>query len=271
MFYIALPSILPILSFLAVFALVIFGLWYRSPAQKGKRGEKSVANILETLPEGYYILNDVVLQTKNGTTQIDHIVVSKFGVFVIETKNYRGKIYGRDSLNEWTQIIVTKVRYKRNPFKVYTYVTKNNLYNPVKQSLGHVYCLKDMLKEYEHLPIVPIVVFVGTADLGDIETKRKVIYQSELLSVIKNYTTTYLTYDDVQDVLSSIQNGNMRETVNNRQHIMNIKRAKDEVEGKIASRICPKCGGNLVERSGKYGKFFGCSNYPNCTYTYKCK
>lgn len=33
--------------------------------------------------------------------------------------------------------------------------------------------------------------------------------------------------------------------------------------------ICPKCGGNLVERTGEYGKFYGCSNYPKCKYTKK--
>ena len=32
---------------------------------------------------------------------------------------------------------------------------------------------------------------------------------------------------------------------------------------------CPRCGGNLVFRNGKYGKFWGCSNYPKCTYTHK--
>ena len=46
-------------------------------------------------------------------TQIDHIVVSKFGVFAIETKNYRGEIYGNDNIQEWKQIIVTKVTYPK--------------------------------------------------------------------------------------------------------------------------------------------------------------
>lgn len=56
----------------------------------GELGESFVAEYLEQLPDGYYIYNDVVLPTERGTTQIDHVVVSKYGVFVIETKNYRG-------------------------------------------------------------------------------------------------------------------------------------------------------------------------------------
>ena len=49
------------------------------------------------LTDEYYIFNDVILDTGQGTTQIDHIVVSKYGVFAIETKNYRGEIYGNDN------------------------------------------------------------------------------------------------------------------------------------------------------------------------------
>jgi DNA topoisomerase I len=30
---------------------------------------------------------------------------------------------------------------------------------------------------------------------------------------------------------------------------------------------CPRCGGNLVEREGKFGKFLGCRNYPKCKFT----
>jgi restriction system protein len=43
-----------------------------------------------------------------------------------------------------------------------------------------------------------------------------------------------------------------------------IKMADEEKRG-----ICPKCGGSLVERSGKFGKFYGCSNYPKCDFTRK--
>ena len=50
-----------------------------------------------------------------------------------------------------------------------------------------------------------------------------------------------------------------------KEHIENIK---NNIEKKDISK-CPKCGGLLVEREGKYGKFVGCSNYPRCKYTQK--
>lgn len=263
--------ILPCLFSILFIALIVFRVWYNSAKQKGIRGEKKVANILEELSDEYYIINDVILPTNNGTTQIDHLVVSKYGVFVIETKNYRGDIYGSDYQENWTQIIVTEVRYKRNPFKVYTYVTKNQFYNPVKQALGHVYSLKNLLKEYKYLPIVPIVAFVGDANLGKVDRKQNVVYEDDLLNVIRKYKTTYLPEKEVVAVVAKVQNNNEREIVNNKQHINNIKQSQRMTKEHVAVRICPKCGGQLIERQGPYSKFLGCSNYPKCRYIAKIK
>ena len=94
-----------------------------------------VFSILLQLPDEYTIINDLMLSTEKGTTQIDHVVVSRYGVFVIETKNYQGEIYGDDNRKEWTQMIVNDVTYTKRWWKTYTYVTKNHFYNPVKQSL----------------------------------------------------------------------------------------------------------------------------------------
>ena len=102
-----------------------------------------VSAILSQLSDEYTILNDLVFRTEKGTTQIDHVVVSKYGIFAIETKNYRGEIYGDDNRKEWTQLIVTKVTYAKKWWKTYTYVTKSHFYNPVKQSVGHVFRIKE--------------------------------------------------------------------------------------------------------------------------------
>lgn len=51
-------------------------------------------------------------------------------------------------------------------------------------------------------------------------------------------------------------------------------KAKNKINKKIASiktksGVCPKCGGELIMREGKYGSFIGCSNFPKCRYTQK--
>ena len=201
---------------LAAVGLVIFGWWYNSPQQKGKRGETRVHDILMQLPDEYYVLDDVVLKTERGTTQIDHVVISKYGIFAIETKNYRGEIYGDDSRQQWTQIIVTEVRYRRKWYKTYTHVTKNQFYNPVKQSIGHAYEIKKHLLEWAHLKVIPIVVFAGNADLSNVQSSNHVIYDSNLIEIILSYRTAYLSDSDVQNVVKRLAEKNIRETVDNK-------------------------------------------------------
>lgn len=85
------------------------------PRIKGYFGEKSVSFFLTGLDETKYkILNNIMLKVGNKTTQIDHVVVSNYGIFVIETKNYKGWIIGDEYDEYWKQVI-----YKREAKKPY--------------------------------------------------------------------------------------------------------------------------------------------------------
>ena len=95
-------QLLFIIVFVLFVSLSIFLAWYNSPKQKGKRGEAYIHNVLMQLSDEYTIIDDVILLTEHGTTQIDHVVVSKYGIIAIDTKNYRGEIYGDDNRKEWT-------------------------------------------------------------------------------------------------------------------------------------------------------------------------
>ena len=255
-----------ILLIILVVVTSIFIAWHNSAKQKGKRGEMLISSILSQLPDEYNVLNDLVFRTEKGTTQIDHVVVSKYGIFAIETKNYRGEIYGDDKRQKWTQLIFTEVSYAKKRWKTYTYVTKNHFYNPVKQSLGHSFRIKELLSVFPHIKVVPIVVFTGEAILKNVESRYHVVYKENLLGVIKKYKTIFLSDDDVQIVLSILQENNVRDVVDNKQHVKNLRTAARNVKTTINSGICPKCGGYLVERHGKYGTFYGCSNYPKCKF-----
>ena len=94
----------PILVF---FSLAAF-LSFIYPLCKGWFGEKTVAIILSTLPQKQYqVINNVMLRKKSGkTTQIDHVVISPYGIFVLETKNYRGYITGSELLELPEEIFV---------------------------------------------------------------------------------------------------------------------------------------------------------------------
>ena len=96
-----------ILILIIIFTIGIIYLKINLPFIKGKLGEKSVATILSFLPKDeYVVLNDIMLKNGNSTTQIDHIVVSIYGIFVIETKNYKVWIFGNAHKDYWTQNIL---------------------------------------------------------------------------------------------------------------------------------------------------------------------
>lgn len=101
-------------------ALVLAAGIYRMfrPAIKGFLGEKSVAAVLAGLDKKkYLVLHNILLQAGAKTTQIDHIVVSNYGVFVIETKNYKGWILGNEKDENWTRVIYRRrvIRFGRKP------------------------------------------------------------------------------------------------------------------------------------------------------------
>jgi hypothetical protein len=70
------------------------------------RGEATLSRALVARFAGpdYHLLNHVTLPVSDGTTQVDHILVSRFGVFVIETKDYQGWIFGSPDSRQWTQV-----------------------------------------------------------------------------------------------------------------------------------------------------------------------
>lgn len=132
-----------------LFLLLLFRI-LASPRFKGWSGERMVVRGLRRLdPATYRCHHDVYLPRPDGpgTTQIDHVVVSPHGIFVIETKNYRGWIFGSPDHRQWTQQI---------------YRSKRKFQNPIHQNMLHVRALAQFLS----MPVecfVPVVFFIGDA------------------------------------------------------------------------------------------------------------
>lgn len=219
---------------------------------KGIVGEKIISVLLSGLPkEQYILLNDVILQTEKLTTQIDHILVSVYGIFVIETKNYKGWIYGSEYAEQWTQNI---------------YGHKSKFYNPLRQNYGHVASLMQLL----NLPkeaFISIVAFAGTATLN-IKSKQHVIYFTDINKVVLQYQDKRFREDEIVKLAEAISSGKIDGSLTERfKHVKNIKGNFNADKEKVMNKVCPKCGGQLVQKKGKYGAFIGCSNYPECKYT----
>ena len=234
---------------LSLFIIGIFSaLFYKKVI--GKIGEMDVSHELKKLPSNKYsIINNVMLYDENGKShQIDHIVFSNFGIFVIETKNFEGLIKGNTYDKQWVQILGK---------------TKNSFYNPVHQNYGHIKVLEEKLNIKEN-KFISVVCFSDKAKLN-ITGNGNVINTSDLVSKIMNEYTEAIIEEDVNVLIKEIEKSQDKSLNRNFNHVNNIKKALKE--NHYDDRICPRCGGNLVERKGKYGEFLGCSNYPRCKYT----
>lgn len=220
-----------------------------NPKQLGEIGENYINQILQRIPGENYIINDLIIKDQAGkTTQIDHIVINKNGVFVIETKNYAGRIYGNDLQQEWIQVL----NYGKR---------KHRFYNPVKQNATHIYKLKEITGT--KLPIKSIVVFIQ----GNIEfIESKNVYAPEQLKAqLITRLQEEITKEQIEEIYNKLVKIKEENTITTEDHIKNITKTIRETE----QGICPRCGGKLTKRNSQYGTFYGCSNYPKCKFTKK--
>lgn len=239
-------AIIFILAIVGLFVLAI--VWAGS---KGKRGEKHVAVRLSHLPkEEYKVINDLLLQSNGYSSQIDHVVISVYGIFVIETKYYNGWIYGGRDSEFWTQNI---------------YGHKNKMRNPLLQNQGHIKAISKTLNGLGNIPIYNIVAFSRKATLKT-DRSLPVMYWRQVLPYIKNHKEPQISEDHAEEIYKKLLESNVTDRDARKQHIKSVKQNQRRRDVSVANGKCPRCGGNLVLREGRYGRFYGCSNYPSCKY-----
>lgn len=222
--------------------------------RKGKRGEEAAAWYLRRLPSEYVVMSDVMLPTKYGSTQIDHVVISPYGVFVIEVKNMIGNISGHEKSENWTQNI---------------YGNRYEIRNPIKQNQAHIFALKEVFNGLKKMPYFSIIAFGSEADLYvGIET-ADVVRINKIVAKIREYNVEYVDGEEVKKYGAALVAANITDKESRANHVANVRQHVRDREISIANLVCPRCGGQLVERQGKYGRFYGCSNYPRCTFTHQ--
>ena len=191
--------------FLLTFAIFfLIELFKGGEKKSGEQGEKDVIAQLSMLSkEKYILLNDIMLETSHGTTsQIDHVIVSKLGIFPIETKNYSGFIRGREDDKEWTQDMLTH---------------ENKFYNPIKQNTSHVNALKDVLGIKENNVFRPIVAFSNDCVL-DVDTESPVVYIKNLCATVEDYYAEKLAQEDVDRIIKTLKEKNITSKTKRKQH-----------------------------------------------------
>ena len=235
------------------FAIVVLPriLYKIYPTLRGKFAEKTVKKELEKLSiDEYKVLNDVMLKVDDETCQIDHLIISKYGIFVIETKGYYGVITGDQYKDNWTQKMYGK--------------KKKQINNPIRQNYFHIKILEKVLDMDEN-KFIPIICFLCTSKLRIRTKNANVLFYTGIKNFILNKKDVIIL-DDMDNIYNKIKDNNIIDKNIRKNHIKEIKKKKIKVENLINSNICPKCGSTLTVRNGKYGYFIGCSNYPNCKY-----
>jgi restriction system protein len=117
---------------------------------KGWMGESAIAaGLWMKLDDSVYPrIHNVIVPAQNGTTQIDHVLVSVFGIFVVETKDRDGWIFGAPDQPKWTQVLHGK---------------KYQFQNPLRQNYRHTKCLSEYLG-LDHDLFHSVVIFTGESE-----------------------------------------------------------------------------------------------------------
>lgn len=268
------------LAILAVFSFL------KTPWFKGKFGEWLVARMLtHRLDPAYYtVLNNVMIPDQaGGTTQIDHLVFSPFGVFVIETKNMKGWIFGDAKNATWTQTI---------------YRSKHKFQNPFRQNYKHIKCLAE-LTSLDERHLIHVVVFIGDCNMKTREKLPEALVTNgrELAIFIRKHQSPVLSPDVLQAAMARLAGGRVANTYTNaRSHVAHVHEIVEEKDGYRATSptipvqaststppqdqvppvsladpppTCPQCGSPMVLRTAAKGanagnRFWGCPNYPRC-------
>ena len=169
--------------FLLVIPLLFLKVLLQNPKVKGRIGERAVRSVIgKDLDEETYIeFHDLIIPSRSGTTQIDHIYVSIFGIFVIETKNYTGWIFGSEKQSKWTQVV---------------YKQKHYFQNPLRQNYAHIKALSELLKLPEE-KFHSMVVFLGDCELKT-QMPPNVCRIRQATSYIRRFQTTLLLPQEIE-------------------------------------------------------------------------
>ncbi len=274
--------------------LVWIVVWWRrgKAIRSGKRGERMVAKELAKLKKkDYIVINDLLLPTSNGrTSQVDHVVISTRGIFVIETKNHAGRISGGEHAQYWQQHLSSQSR---------------TLYNPLLQNRSHLRAIRRLLPKIDAEFFSTMVVFTEAwrldikaeeiikerAFLPDRHIKRTLIpaerrrkrwwcpWKEVVLDNHKMVTRIdgmldeikrrprIISRDSLPGIAERLSEANVTDKTARREHTQYAKQTSKSVSEDITKGKCPRCGAQLVIRKSQHGEFAGCSNYPKCRFT----
>lgn len=274
----------------------------------GRYGEYLTYKCLKKFEaNGAKFLFNVYVPKENGeTSEIDVLMICKKGIFVFESKNYSGWIFGSENQKNWYQTLPSGRGRSR----------KEHFYNPIMQNRSHIKHLKSFLNE--DVPMRSIIVFSNRCTLKSVQISANdisVINRCDVESVISDILynkipNDLLTDSDVTDIYNKLYPYTQVDEIARMRHIANINRklkpqtvqkndeplaptvlqsptetvveqqnavVADEISEPIKNDNaecqklkCPKCNGNLILRTASRGANAG-NQFYGCSNYPKCK
>lgn len=241
-----------LLGYWYYFAIALVVLFARTPRVKGWIGEQAIRISARLFldPKVYRPFHDLLLATPDGSTQIDHVFVSPYGLFIIEIKNMKGWISGSEKQRQWTQKI-----YRRS-FR---------FQNPLHQNFRHARAMAELLGVPE-ASLHSIIVFVGG---GTFKTPvpPNVVQGGAYIRYIKRFHERVFSDEEVTAICRQIDEEKLQSSRSaRREHVRHVRVKK---EGASTAPKCPRCGTYMVLREIRRGpkagqEFWGCSGFPSC-------
>lgn len=185
---------------------------------KGLYGEYLIYGVLKNIDVCGSVIPNVYIPVENCKyTEVDVIMVNETGIYVFESKNYSGWIFGNERNKMWTQVLGKR---------------KNRFYNPILQNKRHIEAITDLIERFvdvQDLPVFSYIVFSERCELKDItlyDKRIKVIKRNHLAKSVKMDTMkgekriSDLQVTTISNLLQSYSNV---DASTKSQHINNIK------------------------------------------------
>ena len=262
--------------------------YFRTLVDAGRHGEYLTYRHLRRHEKdgGKFLFNIYIPKGENGTTEIDVLLISRKGLFVFESKNYSGWIFGSEDKPKWYQTL-PQGKGKSH---------KEAFYNPIMQNRTHIKHLKVLLGET--IPMHSIITFSDRCTLKKVDVISPDVFVinrnkvGNIVNLIWGRSHDALTPEQIQAIYDQLYPYSQVDAATKEKHIADIAQTvrpeapkpvepaapvPEEQVPVAASEPaetplrCPRCGSELVLRTAKKGnnagnQFYGCNNFPKCRY-----
>jgi len=242
--------------------------------KKGLDGENEIAYQLKKSHIGMYVLRDVKVKYEDLTAQIDYVIITPVYTYYVECKNLVGNIIVTDKGDFIRELNINGKKIKKGMYSPLRQVeAQREVIRKIWDSNTSKFTKLLASKNFNNYRRVLVVAAnqdtILNTNRAPKDIKYKVLRADGLIRQIE-YDLNHRSKDDYISTKAEMEKmANSYIDISSKDTIDYYEYYKNKYCSNFDTNKCPNCGGALVERTSKYGTFYGCSNYPKCTYIKK--